>query len=221
MNGNWPKLPRTMTAGVLVAVVWLTASPLWAQQSSGRGVLDMANADWPYLLLGLCGATLGFMALLFLVKVIRASYNDAVALYRTGGKFRPMKSQATLLYPLVPSGPQFGRSLEFFAALGFEKEWQHDGLAGLHFGGAYFLLQDIDVPQWQQNQQITFEVADLDVYWEELQAKDLTHSFPGAKLRPPTQYPWAREIHVIDPGGVCWHVRQSGGRAWWPPPAND
>jgi hypothetical protein len=119
-----------------------------------------------------------------------------------------MKTQATRLYPFVPSGPDFARSLEFFGAIGFEKLWQHDGLAGLRFGGAYFMLQDINIPQWQENQMITFEVTDLDAYWTELLAKDLEKSFPGVKVRPPTEFPWGREIHLIDPGGVCWHVRQ-------------
>jgi catechol 2,3-dioxygenase-like lactoylglutathione lyase family enzyme len=122
-----------------------------------------------------------------------------------------MKAQATALYPFVPSGPQFARSLEFFAALGFDTVWRHDGLAGLRFGGAYFVLQDIDVPAWQKNQMITFEVTDLDAYWSELEAKDLAGSFAGVKVRTPTQFPWGREVHIIDPGGVCWHVRQSGG----------
>ena len=121
-----------------------------------------------------------------------------------------MKTLATRLYPFVPSGPHFARSLEFFAALGFEKVWEQGGLAGLRFGGAYFLLQDIDVPEWQKNQMIVLEVADLDAYWAELEAKDLAGSFAGVRLRPPTQFPWGREVHVIDPGGVCWHVRQSG-----------
>jgi hypothetical protein len=120
-----------------------------------------------------------------------------------------MKTQATTLYPFVPSGSDFARSLEFFAALGFAKLWQHDGLAGLRFGGAYFLLQDVDVPVWQENQMITFEVTDLETYWSELKAKDLESSFTGVKLRPPTEFPWGREIHIVDPGGVCWHVRQS------------
>lgn len=122
-----------------------------------------------------------------------------------------MKTQATTLYPFVPSGPHFAQSLEFFAALGFDKLWEHDGFAGLRFGGAYFILQNIDVPQWQTNQMITFEVTDLDTYWAELEAKDLANAIPGVKLRPPTEFPWGREIHLIDPGGVCWHVRQSGG----------
>ncbi len=120
-----------------------------------------------------------------------------------------MTTTATTPYPFVPSGPQFERALDFFAALGFEQQWRHEGLAGLRFGGAYFLLQDIDVPEWQKNQMITFEVTDLDAYWAALEAKDLPGNFPGVALRPPTEFPWGREIHVIDPGGVCWHVRQA------------
>jgi uncharacterized glyoxalase superfamily protein PhnB len=122
-----------------------------------------------------------------------------------------VKTLATTLYPFVPSGPQFARSLEFFGALGFEKMWEHDGLAALRFGGAYFLLQDIDVPEWQSNQMITFEVTDLDAYWSELETKDLPSGFSGVRVRPPEEFPWGRELHIVDPGGVCWHVRQSAG----------
>ncbi|HTS11029.1 MAG TPA: hypothetical protein VMH00_02825 [Candidatus Limnocylindrales bacterium] len=121
-----------------------------------------------------------------------------------------MKANGTALYPFVPSGPQFAKSIEFFAALGFETLWQHDGLAALRFGGAFFLLQDIDVPEWQKNQMIVLEVSDLDGYWSELTPKNLADAFAGVKLRSPTDFPWGREIHIIDPGGVCWHVRQSG-----------
>jgi hypothetical protein len=120
-----------------------------------------------------------------------------------------MKAHATTLYPFVPSGSQFSRSLDFFAALGFEQVWRAEGLAGLRFGGAYFLLQDIDVSEWQKNQMITFEVTDLGAYWSDLAGKDLESAFPGVKLRPPTDFPWGREIHIVDPGGVCWHVRQA------------
>jgi hypothetical protein len=120
-----------------------------------------------------------------------------------------MNSQATTLYSFVPSGPQFERAIEFFAELGFATMWRHEGLAGLRFGGAYFLLQDINVPVWQENQMIVFEVNDLDAYWAEIQAKDLPSRFPGVKLRPPTDFPWGREIHLIDLAGVCWHVRQA------------
>jgi len=75
----------------------------------------------------------------------------------------------------------------------------------------YFILQDIDIPEWQTNQMITFEVDDLDAYWAELEAKDLPGAFAGVRLRPPTDFPWGRELHIVDPGGVCWHVRESAG----------
>jgi hypothetical protein len=75
-----------------------------------------------------------------------------------------MKPRGTALYPFVPSGSNFALSLDFFAELGFEKLWQHDGLAGLRFGGAYFMLQDIDIAEWQKNQIIVFEVDDLEAY---------------------------------------------------------
>jgi len=120
-----------------------------------------------------------------------------------------MQTRATTLYPFVPSGPQFARSIEFFNALGFHVEWQGEGLVGLRFGWAFFLLQDIDAPEWQKNQMVVFEVHDLDLYWSELEAKDLASAFPGVSLGPPTEFPWGREIHIIDPGGVCWHVRQA------------
>jgi hypothetical protein len=120
-----------------------------------------------------------------------------------------MQATATALYPFVPSGPEFPVSVAFFQELGFDKLWETDGLAGLRFGGAYFMLQDIDVSEWQKNQMITFEVDDLDGYWSEIGAKALAERFRGVKLKPPTDYPWGREIHIIDPAGVCWHVRQA------------
>jgi len=120
-----------------------------------------------------------------------------------------MNVQATTLYPFVPSGADFALALKFFAAVGFQTEWQQPGIAGLRFGGAYFLLQDINIPIWQENQMITFEVTDLEAYGSELAALDLPGKFPGVKLRPPTDFPWGRELHFIDPGGVCWHVRKA------------
>lgn len=120
-----------------------------------------------------------------------------------------MRARATGLYPFVPSGADFAQSIRFFAELGFEKLWEHEGLAGLRYGGAYFMLQSIDVPEWQRNQMITVEVDDLDLYWSEIDSKRLEQAFGGVRLKQPTDYPWGREIHIIDPGGVCWHVRQA------------
>jgi hypothetical protein len=77
-----------------------------------------------------------------------------------------MKATATALHPFVPSGGDFARSLAFFAERGFETKWRHDGFAGLRFGAAFFFLQEIDFPEWQNNQMLTLEVDDLDRYWK-------------------------------------------------------
>jgi uncharacterized glyoxalase superfamily protein PhnB len=120
-----------------------------------------------------------------------------------------MKTQATTLYPFIPSGPDFERMIDFFHALGFEAQWRQEGYAGLRFGGAYFILQDIHVPEWQSNQMIVVEVNDLDGYWTHLEALNLATRFAGVRLRPPTEFSWGRELHLTDPAGVCWHFRQA------------
>jgi hypothetical protein len=120
-----------------------------------------------------------------------------------------LQTKATALYPFVPSGPDFRLALAFFAALGFETSWEHGGYAGLRCGGAYFILQDINVLEWQENQMVVIEVESLDAFWAEIEPKDLPARFPGAKLRPPTDFPWGREVHIVDPAGVCWHVRRT------------
>ena len=119
-----------------------------------------------------------------------------------------MNTAATTLYPFVPAGPDFQVALAFFAEIGFDQQWSQPGLAGLRFGGAYFILQEANVREWQENQMITFEVDDLDGYWAELEPKNLSARFAGVRIKPPTDFPWGREMHLIDPAGVCWHVRQ-------------
>ena len=123
-----------------------------------------------------------------------------------------MQTKATALYPFVPSGPDYRLALAFFAELGFAVAWEHDGYAGLRWANAFFILQDADIPEWQRNQMVVIEVDDLDAFWTEIAPKDLAARFAGAKVRPPADFPWGREVHIIDPGGVCWHVRQ-GQRA--------
>lgn len=113
------------------------------------------------------------------------------------------------LLPFVPSGPDFARALDFFSELGFEVQWRDGGLAGLRRGGAAFMLQDIDVPEWQKNQMLTIVVDDLDGFWQEIAGKDIETRFSGVRLKEPKDYPWGREVHIVDPAGVCWHVRQT------------
>ena len=109
----------------------------------------------------------------------------------------------------MASGSDYAEALRFFDAIGFTKEWGDEEYSGLRYGGTYFILQNIDVPVWQSNQMVVLEVDDLDQYWAELSELNLPEAFPGVKIVEPTDYPWGREVHIVDPAGVCWHAGQS------------
>ena len=54
---------------------------------------------------------------------------------------------ALALLPVDPSGPDFERTIAFFAELGFKLQWRNAGIAGLRRDAAAFMLQDTDVPE--------------------------------------------------------------------------
>lgn len=56
---------------------------------------------------------------------------------------------------------------------------------------------------------LVLTVDDLDAFWVHVEAQDLPRSLPGVRVAPPKDFPWGREVHLIDPAGVCWHVRES------------
>jgi hypothetical protein len=60
-----------------------------------------------------------------------------------------MKARATALVPFVPSGSDFEAALAYLADLALKTAWRTAGSAGLKFGAAHFMLQEIHVPVWQ------------------------------------------------------------------------
>ena len=40
----------------------------------------------------------------------------------------------------------------------------------------------------------------MQIYWSEIGAKDLAGRFADVRTRPPTDFPWGREVHIVDPG---------------------
>ncbi len=110
------------------------------------------------------------------------------------------------LVPFVPGGSDFTKSRELFLELGFQELWENDGYVGFQCGPAKFILQDINEPAFAGNYMLKIEVADLDAWWAEIEPKQFPERFPGFRIKPPTDYPWGREVHFIDLAGVCWHV---------------
>ncbi len=114
--------------------------------------------------------------------------------------------RVTSLAPFVPSGRDFEASRRLFAELGFEEIWENGGYAGFRNGGAEFILQDFANEAFASNLMIRIEVPDLDRWWAVVAAKQLERVYPGFRIKPPSDFPWGREVHFIDLAGVCWHV---------------
>lgn len=109
------------------------------------------------------------------------------------------------LKPFIPSGPDFAKAKAFFQALGFHVDWEAPGLAQLSLDAAVFLLQDFHNEEMQGNLMMLVDVDDLDAWWRHLQSSGALERH-GARAKEPTLYPWGRrEVHLIDPAGVCWH----------------
>lgn len=110
------------------------------------------------------------------------------------------------LKPFIPSGPSFANAKAFFQDLGFELKWEVEGLAKLSLGGVVFLLQDFHNKEMQDNLMMFVSVDDLDEWWRHIRASKVLERYDGVRAKEPTRYPWGqREVHLIDPAGVCWH----------------
>ena len=52
---------------------------------------------------------------------------------------------------------------------------------------------------------IFLEVENVDRYWQELLALDLTVKYKNAKLVPVRVDYWGKECFLHDPSGILWH----------------
>jgi hypothetical protein len=96
-------------------------------------------------------------------------------------------------------------SRSFYRELGFEETVLSNNMSVFKSGQLAFYLQDAYVKDWIDNTMIFMEVDDVDYYWSELLALDLTSKYKGVKLTPIRAYPWGRECFMHDPSGILWH----------------
>ena len=110
------------------------------------------------------------------------------------------------LKPFIPSGPDFDAAKAFFRDLGFAVNWEAEGIAEFQLGGATFLLQDFHNQEMQSNLMMFVSVENLDDWWRRILASGVLSRYPGVRAKEPADYPWGqREVHLVDPAGVCWH----------------
>ena len=105
----------------------------------------------------------------------------------------------------MPSGDDFALAKRFFVDIGFVEQWGDEDLCELKMGDVTFLLQNFANSEMQRNYMVLVDVDDLDAFHAHLTARELSEKY-GVKFSAPEERPWGRrELHLIDPAGVCWH----------------
>ena len=115
--------------------------------------------------------------------------------------------RANEILTFIPSVIDFQTAKEFYGEIGFEVDFENESLAILRKDDCRFFLQNNSNNWIDGNFMMVLNVEDLDAWWAKLDSLDLPSRYDGVKLRPPEIYPWGnREIHLIDPCGVLWHI---------------
>ncbi len=98
-------------------------------------------------------------------------------------------------------------STKFYQELGFDLVSENSGMNILAIDGHRFFLQDYHVKEWAENQVLQLKVTDVDQWWQRIEQLGLEDRYDGVRLMAPVDQPWGmRELNIIDPAGVCWHV---------------
>jgi len=112
-----------------------------------------------------------------------------------------------LARPFVPA-KDFDLSKRFYETLGFKKVLDGE-VAIFNAGSGGFILQRYYQKDWAENFMMQLMVDDVDAWWAQIQALDLTGQFGVRPPRAPAMQPWGlRVAYLTDPSGVLWHVAQ-------------
>ena len=116
-----------------------------------------------------------------------------------------MITQSKQIRPFV-GAKNFNESRAFYQSIGFEEIIIDKKMSLFKINDHLsFYLQDAYVRDWIDNTMIFVEVADVESYWRELSALNLTATYKTARLVPIRVHDWGRECFLHDPSGVLWH----------------
>jgi len=102
----------------------------------------------------------------------------------------------------------FALSQQFYADMGFEREFVQGGVAGFRLGHTAFLLQHAAEPPPAAQVVMHLTLADLDAFWARISREGLAERY-GVRAEPPSQRPWGlKDMTLTDPSGVLWRIAQ-------------
>ncbi|MEO6720092.1 MAG: VOC family protein [Ferruginibacter sp.] len=122
-----------------------------------------------------------------------------------------MNHKAISIRPFI-GAKDYELSRNFYRDLGFQEVVLSPDMCLFKTDQFGFYLQNAYVKDWIDNSMIFLEVDDVDRYWNELSALDLTSKYQGVKLTTIRNYDWGRECFMHDPSGILWHFGQFSGR---------
>ena|SRR5258708_7663486 len=122
-----------------------------------------------------------------------------------------MVQKAKSIRPFI-GAKDYELSRSFYRDLGFQESVLSPNLSVFKTDGIGFYLQNAYVQDWIDNSMIFLEVDDVDLYWKELLALNLTTKYQGVKLTPIRELDWGRECFLHDPSGILWHFGQFNSR---------
>jgi hypothetical protein len=116
-----------------------------------------------------------------------------------------MNQKVISIRPFI-GAENFELSRNFYKDFGFKETILFPTMSYFSMQAFGFYLQDAYVKDWIYNTMIFLEVENVDLYWQELLALDLTSKYNGVKLTPIRQEQWGKECFVHDPSGILWHI---------------
>ena len=115
-----------------------------------------------------------------------------------------MEHKASSIRPFI-GAKDYEQSRKFYQDLGFEESILSPDMSYFKSGAVGFYLQDAYVKDWIDNSMIFMEVDDVNRFWNELLALELTAKYEQVKLTPVRELAWGSECFLYDPSGILWH----------------
>ncbi len=115
-----------------------------------------------------------------------------------------MEYKAISIRPFI-GAIDFEISRSFYRDLGFVETVLTANMSVFKRGESSFYLQDAYVKDWVDNTMIFLEIVDVDRFWIELLALNLTTKYEKVRISSVRTEQWGKECFVHDPSGILWH----------------
>jgi catechol 2,3-dioxygenase-like lactoylglutathione lyase family enzyme len=115
-----------------------------------------------------------------------------------------MEHKSKSIRPFI-GAKNYELSRKFYQDLGFRESILSADMSYFKTDGIGFYLQDAYVKDWVDNTMIFMEVDDVNRFWNELLALELTSKYDHVRLTPVRELIWGRECFLHDPSGILWH----------------